>query len=56
MFLCIQVSEKQESDSRRCQVLEAELDEMRERYFQISLKYAEVEAQREELVMRLKST
>ncbi|PKA62753.1 hypothetical protein AXF42_Ash018961 [Apostasia shenzhenica] len=35
--------------------LEAELKEMRERYLHMSLQYAEVEAQREELVMQLKS-
>ncbi|XP_023005682.1 synaptonemal complex protein 1-like isoform X2 [Cucurbita maxima] len=36
--------------------LEAELRDIRERYFHISLKYAEVEQQREELVMKLKAT
>ncbi|KDP29215.1 hypothetical protein JCGZ_16604 [Jatropha curcas] len=36
--------------------LETELKELRERYFNMSLKYAEVEAQREELVMKLKAT
>ncbi|GAB2276833.1 hypothetical protein Dimus_011546 [Dionaea muscipula] len=35
--------------------LEIELRDLRERYFQMSLKYAEVEAQREELVMKMKS-
>ncbi|CAK9323125.1 unnamed protein product [Citrullus colocynthis] len=35
--------------------LEAELKDIRERYFHISLKYAEVEHQREELVMMLKA-
>ncbi|KAE8666268.1 F-box and Leucine Rich Repeat domains containing protein, putative isoform 2 [Hibiscus syriacus] len=34
--------------------LEAELSDIRERYLQMSLKYAEVEAQREELVMKLR--
>ncbi|OMO81884.1 hypothetical protein CCACVL1_12157 [Corchorus capsularis] len=34
--------------------LEAELKDIRERYLHMSLKYAEVEAQREELVMKLK--
>ncbi|KAK3226659.1 hypothetical protein Dsin_006521 [Dipteronia sinensis] len=34
--------------------LETELKDIRERYLQMSLKYAEVEAQREELVMQLK--
>ncbi|XP_016493798.2 uncharacterized protein LOC107813099 [Nicotiana tabacum] len=35
--------------------LETELKDIRERYFQMSLKYAEVEAQREDLVMKLKA-
>ncbi|CAL9069647.1 uncharacterized protein LOC135653093 [Musa acuminata AAA Group] len=35
--------------------LETELKDMRERYLHMSLQYAEVEAQREELVMQLKS-
>lgn len=34
--------------------LESELKDIRERYLQMSLKYAEVEAEREELVMKLK--
>ncbi|KAJ3689806.1 hypothetical protein LUZ61_018970 [Rhynchospora tenuis] len=36
--------------------LEAELKEMKERYSSISLQYAQVEAEREELVQKLKST
>ncbi|RWR93834.1 protein MLP1-like protein [Cinnamomum micranthum f. kanehirae] len=40
---------------RNVSLLEAELKEMRERYFHMSLRYAEVEAQREELVMKVKS-
>ncbi|XP_072962195.1 uncharacterized protein [Typha angustifolia] len=36
--------------------LEAELKDMKERFLNMSLQYAEVEAQREELVMKLKST
>ncbi|KAI3470538.1 hypothetical protein Pfo_027201 [Paulownia fortunei] len=36
-------------------LLEAELQEIRDRYLQISLKYAEVEVQREQLVMKLKA-
>ncbi|XP_078427540.1 uncharacterized protein LOC144700039 isoform X2 [Wolffia australiana] len=36
--------------------LEIELKEMRDRYLQMSLRYAEVEAQREDLVMKLKTT
>lgn len=35
--------------------LETELKDMRERYFHMSLRYAEVEAEREELVMKVKS-
>ncbi|KAK9168524.1 hypothetical protein Syun_000664 [Stephania yunnanensis] len=34
--------------------LETELKDIRERYFNMSLKYAEVEAQREELVMKMR--
>lgn len=36
-------------------MLEAELREIRERYLEMSLRYAEVEAQREQLVMKLKT-
>ncbi|KAI3721860.1 hypothetical protein L2E82_32879 [Cichorium intybus] len=36
-------------------LLEAELKELQERYLHMSLKYAEVEAQREELVIKLKA-
>ncbi|CAN1307046.1 hypothetical protein LINPERPRIM_LOCUS26968 [Linum perenne] len=36
--------------------LERELRDIRERYLQMSLKYAEVEAQREQLVMKLRSS
>ncbi|KAF8042712.1 hypothetical protein BT93_A1137 [Corymbia citriodora subsp. variegata] len=36
--------------------LESELRDIRERYLHMSLKYAEVEAQREELVMKLKAS
>ncbi|KAL8516764.1 hypothetical protein ACS0TY_015141 [Phlomoides rotata] len=36
--------------------LETELIELRERYLEMSLKYAEVEGQREDLVMKLKAT
>ncbi|KAI0528687.1 hypothetical protein KFK09_001229 [Dendrobium nobile] len=41
--------------STKISSLETELKEMRERYLHMSLQYAEVEAQREELVMQLKS-
>ncbi|MQL90728.1 hypothetical protein Taro_023329 [Colocasia esculenta] len=44
-----------EGNDDRLTSLEAELKDMRERYFQMSLQYAEVEAQREDLVMKLKS-
>ncbi|KAH1090255.1 hypothetical protein J1N35_017512 [Gossypium stocksii] len=43
-----------EKYERTKSTLEAELSDIRERYLQMSLKYAEVEAQREELVMKLK--
>lgn len=36
--------------------LETELKELQDRYFQMSLKYAEVEAEREDLVMMLKAS
>lgn len=36
--------------------LETELRDLKERYLEMSLKYAEVEAQREDLVMKLKAT
>ncbi|KAK4419280.1 hypothetical protein Salat_2340900 [Sesamum alatum] len=36
--------------------LETELRDLRERYLEMSLKYAEVEAEREDLVMQLKAT
>lgn len=35
--------------------LQSELVELRERYSEMSLRYAKVEAQREELVMKLKA-
>ncbi|KAI3989613.1 hypothetical protein MKX01_036222 [Papaver californicum] len=40
---------------RKTSSLEAELKDIRERYFHMSLRFAEVEAEREELVMKLKS-
>ncbi|KAI3472017.1 hypothetical protein Pfo_028705 [Paulownia fortunei] len=36
--------------------LETELRDLRERYLEMSLKYAEVESQREDLVMKLRAT
>ena len=44
------------SDNGKISSLEAELKDIRERYLQMSLQYAEVEAEREELVMKLNST
>ena len=35
--------------------LETELKDLRDRYLEMSLKYAEVEAEREDLVMQLKT-
>ncbi|KAK9282833.1 hypothetical protein L1049_011056 [Liquidambar formosana] len=46
---------KREGYDQKASILEAELKDISERYFQMSLKYAEVEAQREELVMKLKA-
>ncbi|KAF7804384.1 golgin subfamily B member 1-like [Senna tora] len=45
-----------ENFERTKSMLEAELRDIQERYLHMSLKYAEVEAQREELVMKLKVT
>ncbi|KAI3799659.1 hypothetical protein L1987_34958 [Smallanthus sonchifolius] len=45
---------KKEHD-KDASLLETELKELRERYLHMSLKYAEVEAQREELVLKLKA-
>ena len=45
-----------QADARRSRSsLETELKDIRERYLDMSLRYAEVEAQREELVMKLKA-
>ncbi|XP_075499456.1 uncharacterized protein LOC142537857 [Primulina tabacum] len=55
------VSNKRESrdcaanNEHKITLLEAELHDIRERYLQISLKYAEVEAQKEQLVMKVKA-
>lgn len=40
---------------RKVLLLEAELQEIQERYLQMSLNYAEVEEQRMQLVMKLKA-
>ncbi|XP_043700946.1 centrosome-associated protein CEP250-like isoform X2 [Telopea speciosissima] len=46
---------KKEGYEQKASLLEAELKEIRERYFHMSIRYAEVEAQREELVVELKT-
>ncbi|KAJ4977944.1 hypothetical protein NE237_008724 [Protea cynaroides] len=46
---------KREGYEEKASLLEAELKEIRERYFHMSLRYAEVEAKREELVSELKT-
>ncbi|CAL9053143.1 unnamed protein product [Musa banksii] len=43
------------TDTNKIASLEAELKDMKERYLHMSLQYAQVEAQREELVLKLKS-
>lgn len=48
-------AEARERFERTKSSLETELRDLRERYLQMSLKYAEVEAQREDLVMKLKA-
>ncbi|XP_068342086.1 uncharacterized protein [Pyrus communis] len=48
-------SKAEERQERSRSSLEAELKDIRERYLDMSLRYAEVEAQREELVMKLKT-
>ncbi|KAK8685542.1 hypothetical protein V6N13_041542 [Hibiscus sabdariffa] len=45
---------EKEKYERTKSYLEVELSDIREQYLQMSLKYAEVQAQREELVMKLK--
>ncbi|KAL6980280.1 hypothetical protein U1Q18_021923 [Sarracenia purpurea var. burkii] len=44
----------EEENKQKVDLLEAELRDIRERYFHMSLKCAEVEAEREQLVMKLK--
>lgn len=48
-------TEARERFERTKSSVETELRDLRERYLQMSLKYAEVEAQREDLVMKLKA-
>lgn len=43
-----------EKFERTKSILEEELRDIQDRYFHMSLKYAEVESQREELVMKLR--
>ncbi|KAL3628423.1 hypothetical protein CASFOL_027469 [Castilleja foliolosa] len=45
-----------ERNERTKSSLEAELKDLRNRYLEMSLKYAEVESEREDLVMKLKSS
>ena len=45
-----------ESNGRTKSSLKVELIDIRERYLHMSLRYTEVEAQREELVMKLRAT
>lgn len=47
--------EKKNKDENRVAQLESELKDMQDRLLNVSMQYAEVEAQREELVMELKS-
>lgn len=47
--------ELNKEDNEHISPLKIELTEIRERYLEMSLKYAEVEAQREQLVLKLKS-
>ncbi|KAI7749854.1 hypothetical protein M8C21_027519 [Ambrosia artemisiifolia] len=51
----VDVGTVKKEDDKHASLLETELKELQERYFHMSLKYAEVEAQREELVLRLKA-
>ena len=46
---------RNEEHQEKISSMEAELREIRGRYSDMSLKYAEVEAEREELVMKLKT-
>ncbi|XP_004250022.1 WEB family protein At4g27595, chloroplastic-like [Solanum lycopersicum] len=48
-------SKGRDDNTQKISQLEAELQEIRDRYLKISLKYAEVEDQREQLVMTLKA-
>ncbi|KAI3793493.1 hypothetical protein L1987_36112 [Smallanthus sonchifolius] len=51
----VAVSTVKKEHDKDASLLETELKELRERYLHMSLKYAEVEAQREELVLKLKA-
>jgi phage shock protein A len=49
------MDEKDNKDDNRVAQLESELKDMQDRLLNVSMQYAEVEAQREELVMELKN-
>ncbi|KAJ4841480.1 hypothetical protein Tsubulata_045100, partial [Turnera subulata] len=49
------VTERAERSQDAVASLEMELKDLQERYFDMSLKYAEVEAEREQLVLKLKA-
>jgi len=49
------INEGGENEDKSLSALEAELNDIRERYLHMSLKYAEVEEQREQLVLKLKT-
>lgn len=53
IFSCVDSAKG--GDESKIKRLEAELQEIRERYFDMSLNYAEVEDQREQLVMKLRA-
>ncbi|KAJ0704888.1 putative NT-type C2 domain-containing protein [Helianthus annuus] len=53
--LDVDVNTVKKEHDKDASLLETELKELRERYLHMSLKYAEVEAQREELVSKLKA-
>ncbi|KAL9165269.1 hypothetical protein ABFS82_06G160600 [Erythranthe guttata] len=51
----LQANDMYKAQLESCAKNEGELQEIRERYLEISMKYAEVESQREQLVMKLKA-
>ncbi|KAL5995163.1 hypothetical protein ACLOJK_025221 [Asimina triloba] len=52
----IKSAEEYEKMEKKVEALEAELKDMQDRYLHMSLNFAEVEAEREELVMKLKTS